>query len=82
MAGDFGVNVSKTSTLVLASDSNRQSVTICNNSSNIIYLTLNGPAVLNTGIRLNPRGDFITLSTQSSIYGISSSTANVTGSWV
>lgn len=51
------VTVGASSVTVLASNANRLSVTIVNDSDAIIYLKLGGvAAVLNSGIRLNPNG--------------------------
>ena len=49
-------NVSFTSTLVLAANSDRLYALFVNDSGTVIYLRLGGAAVLNEGIRLNANG--------------------------
>lgn len=50
------ISVGTSSTSVLAANSNRKKVILCNDSANIIYISFNGAAALNTGLRLNANG--------------------------
>jgi len=50
------VSVGSASTLVLASNVNRKSAILINDSDEVIYLNLGGTAVSNTGIRINAAG--------------------------
>ena len=84
MAGDIGVTVGASSTLVLAANGSRQEAVVCNNSTTqVIYLAFGTSAVVGGGIRLNPKGDYITTDTTLAIYAIASASGGrVTGSWV
>jgi len=50
------VTVGTSSTLALAANANRESALFVNDSDETIYLSLNGSASLNSGIRLNANG--------------------------
>jgi hypothetical protein len=50
------VSVLVTNTPVLALNQGRRSVTIVNDSANIVYLGLGVPATANNGVRLNASG--------------------------
>ena len=50
------VTVLAVSTLVRAANVNRVSLNLINDSEYIIYLSLENPAVIGDGMRINPRG--------------------------
>lgn len=52
----YSVTVSSSSTQALSSSSNRVSAVFTNDSNQVIYLSLDGTAAMNAGIRLNPNG--------------------------
>jgi hypothetical protein len=75
-----GVNVTTSSTLILAQNLYRRHALICNDSDTVIYLNLSVAAVMNQGIRLNANGgsyeiNFTNLTSQA-IYGIHGGTGN------
>ena len=55
------VNVTNVSTQLLAASDVRRWVLLVNDSVDVIYVSFNVPAVLNTGIRLNPNGGSLEL---------------------
>lgn len=55
-ATNTGVTIGTSSTSILSSNASRKSATIVNDSTGIVYLSLSGTAVLNTGIRINASG--------------------------
>ena len=64
-ASNSSVTVGSTSTEICAASAVRLSYTIVNDSDEVIYLSIEDAAVMNSGIRLNPNGGSF-----SDIYGI------------
>jgi hypothetical protein len=56
-----GINVAAASVVLLNPNPNRKLCTICNDSANIVYLSLGQVAITAEGIRLNPNGGVFTL---------------------
>ena len=56
VANDFSVDVSGSSTPVIAANANRRELTVINDSTDVIYLKRGTSAALNSGIRLNASG--------------------------
>ncbi len=69
------VDVGNTSTLIVAGHSSNKYILIVNDSDEVIYLQLQGAALMNRGIRLNAHGGAFeispgTLRWRGDIYGI------------
>ena len=50
------VNVAAAPVILFQPNPNRKIATICNDSANIVYLSLGRVAIANEGLRLNPNG--------------------------
>ena len=74
------ISVGNTSTQVLAANPNRKYAAIVNDSSEVVYLGLGSPAVINKGIRLNARGGAFEITAVNlfcgAIYGIAATASN------
>ncbi len=57
-----GVNVTTSSTQILAANADRKVAIIVNNSDEVVWLAIGKTAVVNKGIRLNARGGSFILS--------------------
>ena len=81
-AADSGVPVGLASTVVLAANPNRADADFVNDGNNVIYLARGNTAVLNAGIRLNPKGGSYHIGTNNlflgAINGISANETNLT----
>ena len=76
------IMVAVASTLVLAAAANRVDAELVNDGDNVIYLSRGIPAVMGSGIRLNPRGGSYRIGTANlylgAIYGIAIANTNMT----
>jgi len=63
-----GVNVTTTSTQVLAVNASRKVAIICNDSDTTLWLAIGQTAVANQGIRLNAKGGILVISRTGDIY--------------
>ena len=78
------VAVGATSTKIAGMNPKRKSLTIVNDSANVVYISLGPVAVSGAGIRLNASGGSVVLGIYTDIpytgvvYGIASGTSNVT----
>ena len=81
-AGNGAIMVAVASTLVLAAAANRVDAELVNDGDNVIYLSRGMPAVMGSGIRLNPRGGSYRIGTANlylgEIYGIAIANTNMT----
>ena len=81
-AGNGAIMVAVASTLVLAAAANRVDAELVNDGDNVIYLSRGIPAVMRSGIRLNPRGGSYRIGTANlylgEIYGIAIANTNMT----
>ena len=79
---DTFVEVGLASTEVVAANVHRVDLDLVNDGDNIIYLARGNAAVLNSGIRLNPKGGSYHMGTDNlflgAINGISTNECNVT----
>ena len=74
------VSIGITSTPILSANPERKYAAIINDSGEVVYLSLGSAAILNKGIRLNPRGGVFEITAanlfRGNIYGITATTNN------
>lgn len=63
-----GVNVTTSSTQILAVNTSRKSTIICNDSDTTMWLAIGQTAVAHQGIRLNANGGVLVISINGDIY--------------
>ena len=66
---DTFITVGAVDTLVLVANANRQELDLVNDSVEPIYIARGGAAVMNSGLRLNPRGGAYRMGTDNLYHG-------------